>query len=134
MPGHFPGFVGAILLGNLLLRQASLPEAILTLRCAVGSFATPSLELSLAIRLFRYFIFLASVLFGWWGFGGAFLTTVLIMGLTKSFGVPYLWPLIPLAWPALLRVVFRYPIPDVSIRPRMTKPRDIRATPRSKRR
>ncbi len=130
------GLVGAILLGELAIETGLFTaEAILyTALVAVGSFATPSLELSLAIRLFRYFIFLASVLFGWWGFGGAFLTTVLIMGLTKSFGVPYLWPLIPLDWPALLRVVFRYPIPDVSIRPRMTKPRDIRATPRSKRR
>jgi len=130
------GLVGAILLGELAIETGLFTaEAILyTALVAVGTFATPSLELSLALRLFRYFLFVASVLFRWWGLAGALLVSVLIMGLTRSFGVPYLWPLIPLDWPALLRVIFRYPIPNVSVRPRMTKPGDIRATPRHKRR
>jgi stage V sporulation protein AF len=52
---------------------------------------------------------------------------LLEFGLTKSFGIPYLWPLLPFDGPALLRVIFRYPIPQVAIRPRLTKPQDIRA-------
>jgi stage V sporulation protein AF len=113
------GLVGAILLGELAIETGLFTsEAILyTALVAVGTFATPSLEFSLAIRLFRYFLFLGSVLFRWWGLGGAFLISILIMGLTKSFGVPYLWPLIPFDWPALLRIIFRYPIPNVSIWP-----------------
>lgn len=130
------GLVGAILLGELAIQTGLFTgEAILyTALVAVGTFATPSLEFSLAIRLFRYVLFLGSVLFGWWGFGAASLVILLTMGLTKSFGVPYLWPLIPFDGPALLRIIFRYSIPNVSIRPRMTKPQDIRATPRHKRR
>lgn len=130
------GLVGAILLGELAIETGLFTgEAILyTALVAVGTFATPSIEFSLAIRLFRYLLFLGSVLFRWWGFGGAFLIIVLVMGLTKSFGVPYLWPLIPFDWPALLRIIFRYPIPNVSIRPRMTKPQDMWATPKHNRR
>jgi len=56
------------------------------------------------------------------------------MGLTKSFGIPYLWPLIPFDGPALLRVIFRYPIPQVAVRPRLTQPQDLRAQKRDKKR
>jgi len=54
------------------------------------------------------------------------------MGLTKSFGIPYLWPLVPFDGPALLRVLFRYPIPQVAVRPRLTQPQDLRAQKRDR--
>ncbi|NLJ73967.1 MAG: spore germination protein [Firmicutes bacterium] len=128
------GLVGATLLGDLAVSIGLFTgEAILyTAVVAIGTFATPSLEFSLAIRLFRFFLFFGSALFGWLGLGVTSLITLLIFGLTRSFGVPYLWPLIPLDWPALLRIIFRYPIPQVAVRPRMTKPKDIRAMPREK--
>ena len=128
------GLVGATLLGDLAVSIGLFTgEAILyTAVVAIGTFATPSLEFSLAIRLFRFFLFLGSVIWGWWGLGATSLITFLIFGLTRSFGVPYLWPLIPLDWPALLRIIFRYPIPQVSVRPRMTKPQDLRAVPKKK--
>ena len=128
------GLVGATLLGDLAVSIGLFTgEAILyTAVVAIGTFATPSLEFSLAIRLFRFFLFVGSVIWGWWGLGITSLITVLIFGLTRSFGVPYLWPLIPLDGPALLRIIFRYPIPQVSVRPRMTKPQDLRAVPKKK--
>jgi len=34
-----------------------------------------------------------------------------VLALTRSFGIPYLWPLVPLDWSALRAVLLRLPIP-----------------------
>ncbi len=125
------GIVGAILLGDLAVSVGLFaPEPILYIAIvAIGTFGTPSLEFALALRLFRYLIFLGTVLFGWLGFAATVLLTTLIFGLTKSFGVPYLWPLIPFEGHSLLRIIFRYPIPNVQTRPKITNPKDKYAKP-----
>jgi stage V sporulation protein AF len=130
------GIVGAIILGDLAVSIGLFTgEAILyTAITAICSFATPSIELSNALRLFRFVLFFGAVVAGWWGLGAGLLVTFLTMGLTKSFGIPYLWPLIPFDGPALLRVIFRYPIPQVAVRPRLTQPQDLRAQKRDKKR
>lgn len=130
------GLVGATILGELAVSVGLFTgEAILyTAITAICSFATPSIEFSMAIRLFRYLLFVGAVLGGWWGLGAAWITTLLVFGLTKSFGIPYLWPLVPFDGPALLRIIFRYPIPQVAIRPRHTNPQDMRAQVESKKR
>lgn len=128
------GIVGAIILGDLAVSIGLFTgEAILyTAITAICGFATPSIELSNALRLFRYVLFLGAVVGGWWGLGAGLLVTLLTMGLTKSFGIPYLWPLVPFDGPALLRVLFRYPIPQVAVRPRLTQPQDLRAQKRDR--
>lgn len=120
------GIVGGILLGDLAVQVGVFaPESILYIAIvAIGTFGTPSLEFALALRLFRYLIFLGTVLFGWIGFFASLLISVLIFGLTKSFGLPYLWPLIPFDGKALLRIIFRYPIPNVSMRPTAISKKD----------
>ena len=129
------GLVGAIILGDLAVSVGLFTgEAILyTAIVAICGFATPSIEFGNAMRLFRYLLFFGAVIFGWWGLGGALITILLVFGLTKSFGIPYLWPLLPFDGPALLRVIFRYPIPQVTVRPRLTQPQDLRAQKKRKR-
>lgn len=129
------GLVGATILGELAVSVGLFTgEAILYAAIvAICAFATPSIEFSMAIRLFRYLLFFGAVVGGWWGLGAAFIITLLTFGLTKSFGIPYLWPLIPFDGPAFLRIIFRYPIPQVAMRPRITNPRDARAKPKKSR-
>ncbi|MDD2211359.1 MAG: spore germination protein, partial [Clostridia bacterium] len=43
---------------------------------------------------------------------------------TKSFGVPYLWPLIPLDIKALGTTLVRSPVPIKNKRPSILKPKD----------
>lgn len=130
------GLVGAILLGDVAVSIGLFTgEAILYAAItAVCSFSTPSIELGNALRLFRYLLFFGAVVAGWWGLAAALFITLLTMGLTKSFGIPYLWPLIPFDGPALLRVLFRYPISQVAVRPRLTQPQDLRAQKRKEQR
>lgn len=128
------GLVGAIILGDLAVSVGLFTgEAILyTAIVAICGFATPSIEFGNAIRLFRYLLFFGAVIGGWWGLGTAATLTMLVFGLTKSFGIPYLWPLLPFDGPALLRVMLRYPIPQVTVRPRLTQPQDMRAQKKRK--
>lgn len=125
------GIVGAIMLGDLAIGVGLFaPESILYISVtAIGTFGTPSLEFGYALHLFRYLVYFGTVIFGWYGFGATLLLTILIFGLTKSFGVPYLWPLIPFDGSAMLKIIFRYPISSISTRPRALKPKDKDARP-----
>jgi stage V sporulation protein AF len=44
--------------------------------------------------------------------------------MTKSFGVSYLWPAIPLNLKAMRGVLFRLPIPSKLLRPAALRPKD----------
>lgn len=112
------GIVGAILLGDLAIQvRVFVPEAVLYAAVvALMSFATPSLEFAHALRLFRYLLFVLVAIWGDWGFAAGLAVTLLCLGLTKSFGLPYLYPLIPFDGKALVRLLFRFPILQLGIR------------------
>lgn len=122
------GIVGAILLGELAIDVGLfVPEAVLYASInALMSFATPSFEFALALRLFRYVLFV--LVAAWQGIGLAIgiAFTLTWFGFTKSFGLPYLYPLIPFNGKAFLRLMFRMPILEVGVR---TSPEDGRSGP-----
>lgn len=126
------GIVGAILLGELAVEVGLFAnEAILyTAVVAIGYFAVPNIEFGLALRLCRYLLLALALLAGLWGVAAGLALLFLVFGFTRSMGMPYLWPLLPLDLPALLRVLFRFPIPSVRHRAfpaagdRTTGPRD----------
>jgi len=112
------GIVGAILLGELAIEVGLfVPETVLYAAVtALTSFATPSLEFAHALRLFRYLLFVLVALWGPWGFAAGLGVTVLCLAMTNSFGLPYLYPLIPLDAKALVRLLFRFPIVQLGTR------------------
>ncbi len=126
------GLVAAILLGDFAVKVGLfIPETILYQAItAIAYFAIPNYEFGMATRLFRLLILTLTGLFSFWGLGVGIAITLLVMGFTKSLGLPYLWPLIPFHGPSLLRLLFRYPIPIVVSRPPFTRPvdADVRGT------
>jgi stage V sporulation protein AF len=121
------GLIAAILIGQVAIDIGLFaPEVLLYVSvAAVGTFSTPSYELSNANRLIR---FMLVILVGLFQLPGFILGLVLAFGLiifTKSFGVPYFWPLIPLNLPALKGIIVRSPVPIQNVRPSMLKPRDF---------
>src|SRR5690606_34045216 len=112
------GIVGAILLGDLAVQvRVFVPETVLYVAVvALMSFATPSIEFAHALRLFRYVLFTLVALWDWWGFAAGVAVTVLWLSFTNSFGLPYLYPLVPFNGKALVRLLFRFPIPQVGVR------------------
>lgn len=120
------GIIAAILLGQIAIKMGLFGnEAVLyTAVATIGTFATSSYELAMANRLARLGLL---VLVGIWRLPGLLVGLLFIfffMITSKSFGIPYFWPLIPFNWSALKRVLIRYPVPMHNLRPSILNPKD----------
>lgn len=120
------GLVAALMIGQVAVEVGLLSnEVILYFSiAALGTFATPSYELSLASRLVRLFLLIFTALFHTIGFVVGTVLLILLLANMKSFGVPYLWPFIPFDIKALKDVLIRSPIPLKSKRPEILNPQD----------
>ncbi len=120
------GFIGAFMLGDIATKVGLFGNEIIfyTAVAAVGAFATPSVEFAMAVRLFRAVIIVLVMFFKLPGLIGGLGAVFLLMLTTKSFGIPYLWPMIPFNFSGMKDVLFRLPIPNKILRPAVLKPQD----------
>lgn len=120
------GLIAAILIGEVAIDIGLFaPETVLYLSAAaVGTFATPSFELGMANTLARIVLILTTGLFGVPGFLLGVAALFIFLATTKSFGIPYLWPIIPFNWQALKSVILRPPVPIQNTRPSILRPLD----------
>ncbi|TAH72794.1 MAG: spore germination protein [Anaerolineaceae bacterium] len=111
------GIIGGLILSDLAIKVGLfVPETVLYIAlAAVGTFATPSLEFALAIRIFRLLLLIMTGVLGVWGFAGSLLVIILITFTSRSFknGKRYTWPLFPFRWKPLAHILFRMPIPKI---------------------
>ncbi len=120
------GLIGALLIGQIAVDVGIFTSEVLLYisLVAVGVFTTPSWELSLANRFSHLILLLTTGIFGIYGFLGGLLLIFVVLFRTKSFGIPYLWPLFPFDFGALIDVIVRRPVPVHSIRPSIVRPKD----------
>jgi stage V sporulation protein AF len=120
------GLVAALMIGQVAVEVGLLTnEVILYLAiAAIGTFATPSYEMSLANRLVRLFLLVMTAAFQLYGFLIGIVLFIIMLARMKSFGVPYLWPFIPFNLRAFRDVLVRSPIPLKNRRPRILNPQD----------
>ncbi|RDV83021.1 spore germination protein [Ammonifex thiophilus] len=120
------GIIAAVLLGDIAARAGLfIPEVTLYVAtAAIGTFLTPSYELSMANRLLRLFILVLTGLFLLPGFIIGCLLSFAALALTRSFGIPYLWPLLPFNLEGLKSVLIRPPVAIQHSRPSILKPID----------
>ncbi len=120
------GLIAAVLIGQIAIQIGLFaPEVVLYMAiAAIGSFATPSYELSMANRLVRIVLIFATGILRLPGFVGATALVFIFLAFTKSFGVPYLWPLLPFNYQAMKSIIVRSPVPIQNLRPSALKPRD----------
>lgn len=118
--------VAALLLGQIAVQVGLFSsEVVMYVAIAmIGTFLTPSYELGWANRMVRLFLLVMVAAFGLPGLivGVAVFIGYLVM--TRSFGVPYLWPLIPFNWGGLKGVLFRTPVSMINLRPSILKTRE----------
>ena len=111
------GIIGGLILSDLAVKVGMfVPETVLYMALAgIGTFATPSLEFALALRIFRFILLILTGLLGFWGFVGGLIVVFILLLTSKSFknGKPYTWPLIPLKLKPLAHILFRMPIPKI---------------------
>jgi stage V sporulation protein AF len=120
------GLVAAILIGDVAVKVGLfVPEIILYFAiAAIGTFSTPSYELSLANRLVRIGLIVLTALFGIPGFMIGLLAYILLLLRMQSFNVPYLWPFIPFNYRGMRDVLIRAPMPLKNRRPTILHPED----------
>ncbi|MFV9511117.1 spore germination protein [Tepidibacillus sp. LV47] len=126
------GLIAAIVIGQMAIDVGLFTkEVILYLSIAgIGTFATPSYELSLANRIVRIVLLILTHLLGITGLVLGFILWFLLLASSKSLDTPYLWPLIPLNGKALLDVIVRSPMPYKNKRPKILSPNDPDRSPR----
>jgi len=120
------GLIAAVLIGDIAVKVGMFaPETILYLAvAAIGMFATPSYELSMANRLARTMFILAVGLFDWYGLTAAVVLWTVLLVTARSINRPYLWPLFPLNLKALASVLLRAPVRLNNHRPAIVHPQD----------
>ncbi|MBG9543114.1 spore germination protein [Cytobacillus firmus] len=120
------GLVAALMIGQVAVEVGLfINEVILYLAiAAIGTFSTPSYEMSLANRLIRIGLLISTSIFHTYGYVVGIMLMIIMLARMKSFGVPYLWPFIPFNLRAFRDVLLRSPIPLKNRRPRFLHPKD----------
>jgi len=128
------GLIAAFMIGDVAINVGLFaPETIMYLAlAAVGTFATPSYEMGMALRLWRLLLVILVSIARLPGLLIGLAGLFVVLATYKSFGVPYLWPLIPFNWKAMKAILVRYPVPIQNSRPSILKPVDPRRQPKFK--
>ena len=120
------GIVSAIIIGDVAVKVGIFThEVVLYVAvAAIGTFATPSYELSLANRLFRVFFLIMVALLKVPGLAIGITLWLIMLVRTKSMNTPYLYPFIPFH-PRDFRIMLaRTPIPLKNTRARILNVQD----------
>ncbi len=121
------GLVAALLIGEIAIEVGLLvPEVILYVALgAIGTFATPSYELGVALKLVRLLLLILVFAFKVPGFVIGITIILIVIANMKPLNSPYLWPFIPFYPKAFLDILIRMSIPIKRKRPSLLHPRNV---------
>src|SRR5690625_1129969 len=125
------GLIAAIVIGDIAIKVGLFsPEVVLYAAIStMGAYVTPSYELSVANKLMNLFLVLITAFFGVIGFSIGFLISIFFLANLKSLRTPYLWPFLPFNAKAMLKFIFRIPVPFSNGRPSIVHPKDKYSQP-----
>lgn len=105
------GLVAGIIIGDMAIQVGLFNEQIVILGAisAIGSYITPSYELSLANKMAKLFLVVLVFCFFFPGFIIGTICLFVYLACLKSFGRPYLYPLFPFSFRNLYKQFFRLP-------------------------
>jgi stage V sporulation protein AF len=104
-----------------------VPEVILYVAVAgIGTFATPSYELSVANKMSRLILLVFVALFKLEGFVIGCTLFVLLLASIRSLNTPYLWPFLPFNAKALWQIIIRTSVPGAKLRPSIVHPQNVK--------
>lgn len=120
------GLIAAVLIGEIAIEVGLFnPEVILYVAIStVGTYVTPSYELSVANKMINLLILFMTIFFGVSGFVIGFTISLLFLVSIKTLETPYFWPFIPFDFPAIVRFILRIPLPYTKLRPSIVQPKD----------
>ncbi|WP_226034631.1 spore germination protein [Aquibacillus saliphilus] len=120
------GLIAAVLIGQIAIDVGLFSaEVILYVAiAAIGSFATPSYELSIANKITRLLLLTITAFFGLKGFVVGSTLYVFLLTCTRSLNTPYLWPFLPFNGKAMVHILFRISVPKTKDRPSIVHPKN----------
>ncbi|WP_019154367.1 spore germination protein [Robertmurraya massiliosenegalensis] len=120
------GLIAAVLIGQIAIDVGLfVPEVILYVAVsAMGTFSTPSYELSMANNIMKLILLSLVALFKIPGFVIGMTVLVVFLASLRSLRSPYLWPFIPFSPKAFLQILIRSSTPGSKIRPSIVRPRN----------
>lgn len=120
------GLIAAVIIGQIGVQVGMFtPEVVLyTSLAAIGAFATPSYELSVANKIIRVILIIIVSIFSVPGFMIGSTAIIVYLARVKNLDTPYLWPFIPFNPKAMLKIAVRTAMPLAYIRPSIVKPKD----------
>lgn len=103
------GIIAGVIIGEMAINMNILSEQIVLLGAisAIGSYITPSYELSLANKITKIFLILMVFFFKIYGLFIGLIIIFIYLALQKSFTRSYLYPLIPFNFKYLKKQIFR---------------------------
>jgi stage V sporulation protein AF len=120
------GLIAAVLIGQIAIEVGLfVPEVILYVAVAgIGTFTTPSYELSVANKIGRILLVILVAIFHTPGFviGSTLLFIHLVT--TRTLNTPYFWPFLPFEPKGFLQIIFRRAVPGSILRPSIVHPRN----------
>ncbi|SEM86868.1 stage V sporulation protein AF [Mesobacillus persicus] len=125
------GLIAAVLIGQIAIDVGLfVPEVILYVAlAAIGTYATPSYELSMANKIGRLFLLITTAAFHVPGFVIGMTAWILLLAGIRSLNTPYLWPFLPFAPKACMQILVRRAVPGSTIRPSIVHARNRQRQP-----
>ena len=125
------GLIAAVLIGQIAVEVGLfVSEVILYVSvAAIGTFATPSYELSIANKISRTILVLVVALFKVPGFVIGTTVYILFLASIRSLNTPYLWPFIPFNLRGFAQILVRRSTPGNKLRPSIVQPLNEKKQP-----
>ncbi|MED3562967.1 spore germination protein [Bacillus xiapuensis] len=120
------GLIAAVLIGQIAISVGLfVPEVILYVAVSgIGTFTTPSYELSVANKIGRLTLLLLVAFFHTPGFVIGATLLFLFLVKMRAFNTPYFWPFLPFEPKGFLQIILRRAIPASLLRPSIVHPRN----------
>ncbi len=118
--------VGVLVVGQAAVAAgfASPITVVIIALTTIGSFATPSYNAALALRLLRFPLIFMAGIFGLYGVMIGLIVIANHVLSLKSFGVPYMSPFVPGNFEGMKDTLFRAPLAWMRKRPQFLFPED----------
>ncbi|MEK4348069.1 spore germination protein [Paenibacillus sp. FSL P4-0184] len=110
--GQTVSVVGALILGQAVVEAGIITPVMVIVVALTGiaSFAIPAYNMAIAGRIIRFGFLMLAGMFGFYGITLGLILLVAHMNSLRSFGVPYLSPIVPLSSHGQKDAFFRLPL------------------------
>lgn len=124
--GSTIGIVGGLILGQSAVSAGIVSPIMIIIVSvtAIASFISPNYEVSYAFRMARFFLIICSTIIGLYGISLGLIILLVHLVKLKSFGIPYLSPLVHPHKSDMKDVFIRAPITVFKTRPEFIEPED----------